>query len=1633
MKSNKKYVFLLITLILIILCASSLVSAADNNITENENDIATSNDYGSIGSVNQKIDISTNSGNSNINTQESNTISYTEFSNKDKQLKSDSNNSVIYVNSKGLENSTGLERENPTTLANAISIVAESGSIILVTDDEKDTYSISSELSINNHGSFNLTAEDNKNITFIGNNRNSILYIYRSTVNITGINFINSKSTSSAIYSSYANVSINNCNFYNNSRNNYSSCIYSLSSNVTVSSSNFENNTGVYGAVIYSTSTSNVTISNSLFKNNKAKLGGVIYSKNSNYKINRCKFISNNATSSGGAIYLYASPLTSNNNDFEDNTASVYGGAIVQLDNKSIKMSNCNFTGNNASTGGAIYSMQGTLNVTNSIFNSNNAYEAGSVYSFNNTLIITKSALLRNNLNESRVVAFSTKSCNLDENWWGINNPNFANITNNIIPSNWILMTFTNTSNNTVKVSLNDLSNNKISNNTIIRNVTFTPTSANYTNNSMIIINNATSTVNITDITLYAQIDDQILSLNSKITPNILSNDIISRNNSKISVDIYSNNDITGNIKIYINNILVATLSAKEYVTYSYTIPQSQKSGIYPINIVYDGNSKYESCNNTYYLIVQSSTYDKSNIITPTKTYSNKSINLPSYYNLADLNQTTPVKTQGSSGSCITFASMGAIESSVKKVTNITYDFSENNLKNILKKFSPIGYSKLLPNDGGYDLEPVGYFVSGLGPVLESTDSYDTESVLSSVYEPVVQVQNIYFVPHRSNFTDNDLIKEAVVKYGGVFTSIKSSSQTNIYSHSTDANHVVLIVGWDDNYSKTKFSTTPPGDGAFIIKNSWGTGTGINGYQYVSYYDSVIGDLIYTNSYNDINFAVDYNNIYNYSSIYQYDTVCYVYEIDDNSGQYSIKNIYTAESNQTISAVGTYFVNKSNYTIKVYINNNLVTTKKGTADYPGYRTIYLDNFYRVNEYDEITVSIDIEQKISDKYIYVPLQDNDYPIYMSANKSFISYDKQKTWVDLYTNDTEYFAAPIKVYTMDIPIIDSSVKYSNNQLTINTSVSNINSTAKLYYKINNDYLYNNNNKIISYTVNEAKNISHTNSTYGLSNGKYTLQTILVYNNINITQNRSFTVNDNNITIKANDVTTIINESKVLDVEIIDNKNTSKIINQGIIIASYNNKTVIGQAKVSNNHALINLTNDKAGNYSITLTYTNSTYNDTYKKISLTVNKISTKLTISVKNTYVYNTSTITGTLLDKYNNPIASAKVNISVNNKSYTVSTNKSGEYKLNYQNTVVGKNNVTVNYYSNSIYIESNKSATYTTSIMPTKTIVYKVNGTIGELITLKANVTDINNKPVTSGYVIFKINGLTVKDNGQVNGSTNPLKVYVNNGIATTSITAYLNVRYGKNLTAVYSGNSYYGSSKSNVQNIDIVLRKAEIVVKTNVTKTKQDTYIKFTATIYDVTSGKRSNVIHNLSEQYVYFKVNGITFKNSDGTAYQAKIVNGVATYIYKVPIGFMGITDAKTFNVKNHTVTAGLYNKNYYPDVVNYTYFQVERSSVTINITKAIVNNKTHKISITGTMKDYNKNYLIGPSKIIVKVNGVTLVDSKSKPIYFMVENGRIQLTNIDIPIASKYTTVTIVTQDRLGYKSARVTSTNITIKN
>ncbi|RAP54182.1 MAG: hypothetical protein BZ137_03635, partial [Methanosphaera sp. rholeuAM130] len=372
---------------------------------------------------------------------------------------------------------------------------------------------------------------------------------------------------------------------------------------------------------------------------------------------------------------------------------------------------------------------------------------------------------------------------------------------------------------------------------------------------------------------------------------------------------------------------------------------------------------------------------------------------LPSYYNLRELNLVTPVKDQGGDGNCWAFAILATLESNILKASNMTYDFSEENMKNVMALYSDYGWN-IQTNTGGSDSMPLGYLTSWLGPVNDIDDKYMSGLVLSPVLNSIMHVQNILFLD-RKNYTDNDNIKKALMTYGSVavrigwYNNFEKGSSYYCYS-SKDQNHLVSIVGWDDNYSRNNFRYAPPGDGAWIIKNSWGTSCGEDGYYYVSYYDT-------TCAINSFEYVFLLNDSTRYDKNYQYDIPGLTdYFLSRNESVW-YKNIFTATDEEYIEAVSTYFRNNTSYEISLYVNNKLKTSQSGFTN-AGYYTIDLNDKILLQPNDIFEVVFKLTQE---KESAVPISEN-----ISLNKmlyreniSFVSYDGIN-WVDFYDLACDY---------------------------------------------------------------------------------------------------------------------------------------------------------------------------------------------------------------------------------------------------------------------------------------------------------------------------------------------------------------------------------------------------------------------------------------------------------------------------------------------------------------------------------------------------------------------------------------------------------------------------------------------------
>jgi C1A family cysteine protease len=276
---------------------------------------------------------------------------------------------------------------------------------------------------------------------------------------------------------------------------------------------------------------------------------------------------------------------------------------------------------------------------------------------------------------------------------------------------------------------------------------------------------------------------------------------------------------------------------------------------------------------------------------------------LPSYYSLIDEGYVTSVKDQQSGGNCWAFAAIAVLESCILKASGDNLDLSEENMKNLISYYSDYGWS-MNTNDGGYDVMGLAYLLSWLGPVFEADDLNDDYSTLSPILNSIMHVQNVKYFK-RTYYDDNDEIKQALMTYGAVATGFYFDSAYynpltyGYYSSATSySNHAVAIVGWDDNYSKENFNSRPHGDGAWIVKNSWNTDWGDEGYFYVSYYDTSFVPL----NQNDAAYTIILNDTIKFDKNYQYDIIGLTDYFFSGSKNVWYRNIFNATVNTTVAA-----------------------------------------------------------------------------------------------------------------------------------------------------------------------------------------------------------------------------------------------------------------------------------------------------------------------------------------------------------------------------------------------------------------------------------------------------------------------------------------------------------------------------------------------------------------------------------------------------------------------------------------------------------------------------------------------------------------------------------------------------------
>ena len=308
-----------------------------------------------------------------------------------------------------------------------------------------------------------------------------------------------------------------------------------------------------------------------------------------------------------------------------------------------------------------------------------------------------------------------------------------------------------------------------------------------------------------------------------------------------------------------------------------------------------------------------------------------------SNYDLRNLGRLSSVKDQGPNGSCWAFATYSSAESVLLPKESL--DFSEKSLRN------NHGFD-WSPDEGGNLSMATAYLARWSGPVLEKDDPYDIYGYNSPKNLPRAKDLNkvIYYPSKKDALSTQKIIKKAIMDYGAVYSPISYDNyflNKRTFAHydtrSANPNHAVTIVGWDDNYSRRNFLTLPPRNGAWLVKNSFGTKWGMGGFYWVSYYDKQIA--------NDAAVFV-MGDIVPYQKIYQYDELGFSTSIGYGETGYFANQFGPLEEDEYLTDVGFYAPsNSAEYDVYLVDDTGAkglsdgVRVASGMLDYAGYYKI----------------------------------------------------------------------------------------------------------------------------------------------------------------------------------------------------------------------------------------------------------------------------------------------------------------------------------------------------------------------------------------------------------------------------------------------------------------------------------------------------------------------------------------------------------------------------------------------------------------------------------------------------------------------------------------------------------------------
>lgn len=439
-------------------------------------------------------------------------------------------------------------------------------------------------------------------------------------------------------------------------------------------------------------------------------------------------------------------------------------------------------------------------------------------------------------------------------------------------------------------------------------------------------------------------------------------------------------------------------------------------------------------------------------------------VGIPTKYDPRQTGIYTEINNQGRMGICWMYGMTATVEQNIVKNYGRKFNISElhgvvalsDSVKKARMTSTDTGYYTSGPVRGGTKAMALQYVTNWNSPIFDDDIYTWSANVKETDYPKSIFENNSFAVIHNilkisqnePQFTDSEPllrvteakyvpknkndIKYAVQNYGAVQVDIYANQKLLKVDENGDqsynnksmlANHAVTIVGWDDDYPVDNFKdeVKPQNNGAWLVKNSWGSNSQKTGYLWVSYEEqSITNPLVITGAKSGSNQDIEYMLSYDYlplksgksvnSTVY----MANVYDVSNYRNSYDEINqvmfYYKTNGNCTYNI---RIVPIENETLPQQLSNYSVLAT-GQLSGEGYLTETLSTPYILNdEYEKIAVVLEIApiSTSTSTKIYLPAENTDkkgiFKINNNESLYYIGSNGSNTmdWIDN-KNNSEY---------------------------------------------------------------------------------------------------------------------------------------------------------------------------------------------------------------------------------------------------------------------------------------------------------------------------------------------------------------------------------------------------------------------------------------------------------------------------------------------------------------------------------------------------------------------------------------------------------------------------------------------------